>query len=343
MLNMISLNQLILRTDVSGMPLEWIHFQTAVKLYYSEQVAYTCGTPILSIRGGVNAKTGRVSRIDLNSIIATYGSKQQLHEHYVPPLNNPLLFRRDDYICLYCGGHFLERDLSRDHVHPQVLGGRDVWTNVVSACKHCNSRKGGAPRSRRTCRCWRYLSSQLMRNTFSCKGAIFSPTRWNSSVRISRVAVNCVSGVRRADFSSAGTGIFSYSHSMFTKEFPMPASTSFWSWLLSLFRRSPAPAATPTAPASPPVAAPVTPPIPTRPPLGVPILAPVTPVVAPVPSDTAAVIEELRDVPPVSVAPPPPAFVPQGDRLPPPRDDTGTPPQSLPTEGPELGFPHHLE
>ncbi len=143
MLAMISLNQLILRTDVSGMPLEWIPFQTAVKLYASEQVAYTCGTPILSIRGGVNARTGRVSRIELNSIIATHGSKQQLHQHYVPPLGNSLLFCRDDHICLYCGEHFHEKELSRDHVHPQVLGGHDVWTNVVTACKHCNSRKGG--------------------------------------------------------------------------------------------------------------------------------------------------------------------------------------------------------
>ncbi|HRJ51159.1 MAG TPA: HNH endonuclease [Candidatus Thiothrix moscowensis] len=140
---MISLNQLILRTDVSGMPLEWIHFQTAVKLYYSEQVAYTCGTPILAIHGGFNAKTGARSAILLNSIIATYGSKQQLHAAYVPPLNNSLLFRRDNHICLYCGEHFMERNLSRDHVHPLVQGGRDVWTNVVTACKHCNSRKGG--------------------------------------------------------------------------------------------------------------------------------------------------------------------------------------------------------
>jgi 5-methylcytosine-specific restriction endonuclease McrA len=140
---MISLNQLILRTDVSGMPLEWIHFQTAVKLYYSKQVAYTCGTPILSIRGGINAKTGRVSRIELNSIIATHGSKQQLHEGYAPPLNNTLLFRRDDFLCLYCGEHFQEKNLSCEHVHPLVLGGRDHWTNVVTACKHCNSRKGG--------------------------------------------------------------------------------------------------------------------------------------------------------------------------------------------------------
>lgn len=137
------LNQLILRTDVSGMPLEWIHFQTAVKLYYADQVAYTCGTPILNIRGGINAKTGVQSRIELNSIIATYGSKQKLHEHYVPPLSNATLFRRDGHICLYCGDTFQEKDLSRDHVHPLVKGGRDTWTNVVTACKHCNSRKGG--------------------------------------------------------------------------------------------------------------------------------------------------------------------------------------------------------
>lgn len=140
---MSKLNQLILRTDVSGMPLEWIHYQTAVRLYYNDQVAYTCGSRILSIRGGYNARTGKRSRIDLNSIIATYGSKQLLMEQYVPPLNNPALFRRDDHLCLYCGQAFAEKDLSRDHVNPVVKGGQDVWTNVVTACKSCNNRKGG--------------------------------------------------------------------------------------------------------------------------------------------------------------------------------------------------------
>lgn len=140
---MIRLNQLILRTDVSGMPLEWVHFQTAVKLYYTAQVAYTCGTPILAIYGGYNACSGRRSCIELNSIIATYGSQQAMHDHYVPPLNNPTLFRRDDHLCLYCGKAFSDRDLSRDHVLPLVKGGQDVWTNVVTACKHCNSLKGG--------------------------------------------------------------------------------------------------------------------------------------------------------------------------------------------------------
>ena len=140
---MTQLSQLILRTDVSGMPLEWIHYQAAVKLYYTNQVAYTCGTPILSIRGGFNAKTGLRSRIELNSIIATYGSKQLLLERYIPPLSNSTLFRRDDHICLYCGERFSERELSRDHVRPLVKGGQDVWENVVTACKVCNSSKGG--------------------------------------------------------------------------------------------------------------------------------------------------------------------------------------------------------
>ena len=141
---MSDLQQLILRTDISGMPLEWIHFQSAVKLYYTEQVAYTCGTPLLEVRGGINAETGLRSELTLNSIIATVGSKQRLfNDAYAPPLNNPTLFRRDNNVCLYCGKRYVNSDLSRDHVVPTVKGGKDVWTNVVTACKSCNSHKGG--------------------------------------------------------------------------------------------------------------------------------------------------------------------------------------------------------
>ena len=59
-----------------------------------------------------------------------------------PPLTNKALFRRDQNICLYCGNRFQEVQLSRDHVHPISRGGRDRWTNVVTACKRCNARKG---------------------------------------------------------------------------------------------------------------------------------------------------------------------------------------------------------
>ena len=31
--------------------------------------------------------------------------------------------------------------MTRDHVQPVSRGGRDVWENVVSACRRCNHRK----------------------------------------------------------------------------------------------------------------------------------------------------------------------------------------------------------
>jgi 5-methylcytosine-specific restriction endonuclease McrA len=142
----VTLNHQVLRTDVSGMPLEWVGYQDAVRLYHLEQVAYTCGTLLYRVHGGVNARTGKRSIIDVNSIIATYGRNHALvkkRDRYVPPLNNPALFRRDSHLCLYCGETFRPRDLSRDHVTPVIQGGRDTWNNVVTACRRCNNHKAG--------------------------------------------------------------------------------------------------------------------------------------------------------------------------------------------------------
>jgi 5-methylcytosine-specific restriction endonuclease McrA len=139
-------NQQVLRTDVSGMPLEWVGYQDAVRLYHLEQVAYSCGSLLYRIRGGINAKTGRRSVIEVNSIISTHGRNHALIKHrdcYVPPLNNPALFKRDSRLCLYCGETFRVRDLSRDHVTPIIQGGADTWNNVVTACRRCNNHKAG--------------------------------------------------------------------------------------------------------------------------------------------------------------------------------------------------------
>lgn len=136
----------VLRTDASGMPLEWIGYQEAAKLYHLGMVAYTCGTTLYTLRGGVNSLTGRQSIIEVNSILATYshhGGGYSADHNYVPPLNNPALFRRDNHHCLYCGQRFYHRDLSRDHITPISQGGADAWTNVVTACKRCNNHKAG--------------------------------------------------------------------------------------------------------------------------------------------------------------------------------------------------------
>jgi 5-methylcytosine-specific restriction endonuclease McrA len=141
----LALEHHILRTDVSGMPLEWITYQDAVRLYYLSQVAYACGRLLYRVHGGHNAVTGRRSVIEVNSIIATEGSLQAAMKGrpgYIPPLNNITLFRRDDNICMYCGERFRASELSRDHVRPISRGGEDTWNNVVAACKRCNNHKG---------------------------------------------------------------------------------------------------------------------------------------------------------------------------------------------------------
>jgi hypothetical protein len=143
---MVLLSQQVLRTDLAGMPLEWVDYKAAARLYFLGQVAYACGEPLIRLRGGINARTRRQSLLEINSIIATHGTHHalnKLRDDYAPPLSNRTLFQRDDHLCLYCGGRFSARHLSRDHVRPISRGGVDQWTNVVTACVRCNNYKAG--------------------------------------------------------------------------------------------------------------------------------------------------------------------------------------------------------
>ncbi len=137
------LDQWILRTNNAGMPLEWVTYRNAVKFHYTGRVAYNFGKLLYKIRGGINAVSRQQSMIELYSIVATHGDTSNLHKYYTPPLNSGTLFRRDSFICMYCGNHFSRSKLSRDHVIPLSAGGKDEWKNVVTACRTCNNRKAG--------------------------------------------------------------------------------------------------------------------------------------------------------------------------------------------------------
>ena len=137
-----SLSQQILRTDASGMPLEWINFRQAARLHFLDMIAYVCGEPLFTLHGGINAVTRRRSQIEINSIVATHGN-HRMRDSYTPPLSNRTLFQRDNHLCLYCGERFSHRELSRDHVTPISQRGVDTWTNVVTACRRCNNHKAG--------------------------------------------------------------------------------------------------------------------------------------------------------------------------------------------------------
>ena len=60
-------------------------------------------------------------------------------------VTNTFLFARDNYSCQYCGRSIAElkprHSLTRDHVVPLSRGGTNDWSNVVTACSPCNTRK----------------------------------------------------------------------------------------------------------------------------------------------------------------------------------------------------------
>ena len=126
---------------MAGQPIEWLNWQEAACLYSRGVVAWTLGDTVKTVMGGISRSHGTRSSLSLHSIIACSG--QLLHRpRTVPPLTNRALFKRDLNTCLYCGERFGERELTRDHVMPKSRGGKDVWRNVVSACRRCNQRKG---------------------------------------------------------------------------------------------------------------------------------------------------------------------------------------------------------
>lgn len=53
------------------------------------------------------------------------------------------IYGRDNYQCQYCEKKCSMSELTYDHVVPRSQGGKTTWTNIVSACTTCNSRKAG--------------------------------------------------------------------------------------------------------------------------------------------------------------------------------------------------------
>lgn len=135
----------ILRLDSAGNPLHWIGQEEAAGYYAKDMVTWTMGEPFRVLHGGRNRMTGLQSYMDIHPVIAVRGTPWT--KWRVPALTNASLFRRDGHLCMYCGREFgdvrrpQDHQLTRDHVIPTSKGGKDIWTNVVSACKRCNSHK----------------------------------------------------------------------------------------------------------------------------------------------------------------------------------------------------------
>lgn len=131
----------VLKLSAQGLPQSWISLEQAVMYYAAEEVRWEAGREIAVFHGGHNALTGQQSIIHVNSIIGTRGVPKINPFDLRPGLTNGKLFARDRNVCAYCGAHFHESDLTREHIVPFAQKGVDTWMNVVTACRSCNHRK----------------------------------------------------------------------------------------------------------------------------------------------------------------------------------------------------------
>lgn len=133
----------ILQLSSSGEPIGWISYQDFATLQSKGKILWTTGKYAHTLRGGVNAETGKQSTLIMDTIVAvkhdkTARTKKRDVNNFSPTLSNAMLFERDRYLCAYCGTVYPKSKLTRDHVHPISKGGPDIWENVVTACSGCN-------------------------------------------------------------------------------------------------------------------------------------------------------------------------------------------------------------
>ena len=130
----------ILVIDKNYIPHRWVSVEQAIILEAKNNVINHLGEAIFIYHGGNNHYTGEQSILKTSSIIMIAGAPN-LRKYKEPTLTNSSLFIRDRLKCCFCERVYRSVDLTCDHIHPISKGGKDIWINVVTACKSCNSVK----------------------------------------------------------------------------------------------------------------------------------------------------------------------------------------------------------
>lgn len=112
-------------------PIKILQWQDAIKMVYEETVDVVAEYDETISSPSVTWNMPAVIRLKKMTRTTKQGVK----------FSRTNVYSRDKHTCQYCGHRFPYRQLSYDHVVPRASGGQTVWTNIVTACKPCNSRK----------------------------------------------------------------------------------------------------------------------------------------------------------------------------------------------------------
>jgi 5-methylcytosine-specific restriction endonuclease McrA len=114
-------------------PLSVISWQKAVSLWFTDKVEIVEDYDDFSLRSmTIEIKCPAVVRL----------LKYVKFKNRTAKFSRINVFRRDNFTCQFCRDQPGVPNLTFDHVLPRAQGGKTTWSNIVTACLPCNSRKG---------------------------------------------------------------------------------------------------------------------------------------------------------------------------------------------------------
>lgn len=129
------MDTLVLNKDgnpLSILPLSVIGWQDAVRLMWLDKIV------VIKEYDNWVVHSTRTSMHVPSIVMSTEYIKNSTKVKY----SRTNIFLRDDYVCQLCNKKFNHDELTLDHILPRSKGGKTTWTNIVTACKRCNSDKG---------------------------------------------------------------------------------------------------------------------------------------------------------------------------------------------------------
>jgi len=112
---------------------DWCSGRVEIIEYYDDQI----------LRYGYNVETdSHAGEMQMPAVIRTKAfHRPKKSMRYFKPFSRRNVYERDGGRCQYCGKNISMGEMTYDHVKPKRSGGLTKWTNIVTSCVQCNSKK----------------------------------------------------------------------------------------------------------------------------------------------------------------------------------------------------------
>ena len=130
----VSRSTLLLNGDgspLSIVPLSVLYWHTTIKLLYLDKIV-----PIHVYDDWWVHSPSTTMQVPSVAMLKDY-----FHQKREIDFTRKNILYRDDFTCAYCGQQFPAHKLTLDHFLPRSLGGKKIWTNMLTACYECNQIK----------------------------------------------------------------------------------------------------------------------------------------------------------------------------------------------------------